>query len=217
MHRVLLLVLFAGLLGGCSKQAVEPYQRAVAIERQLLRGNPQAGYDDPGYVHVLRELAAVPKASPHHERAAALAQRISDARRIAATRAHPDIDHLPRRLAGVEPPSPPRRVRDKARDPRKATPKGPLADLSAADKKALDIVMYSASWCGYCKKARSWFAAEGLPYRELDIEKDPGANEAYQKASRGYRGVPLITVNGQPIRGFDRPKVEKAILKATSS
>lgn len=37
------------------------------------------------------------------------------------------------------------------------------------------VVMYSTSWCGYCKKARQHFKRKKIPYREYDIEKSKKA------------------------------------------
>jgi hypothetical protein len=36
----------------------------------------------------------------------------------------------------------------------------------------LDVVLYSTAWCGYCRKAREFFAANGIRYVEYDIEKN---------------------------------------------
>ena len=64
---------------------------------------------------------------------------------------------------------------------------------------------------GDCKKARNWFAANGVPFVGKDIEKDRAANSEYQRVGRGYSGVPLITVNGSVIRGFDVRAVQREI------
>lgn len=69
------------------------------------------------------------------------------------------------------------------------------------------VTMYSTSWCGYCKKARQYFNAEGIPFREHDIEKSRRARRAYDRLGGG--GVPLIkvgdrTMNGFSVGGFER-------------
>jgi len=33
------------------------------------------------------------------------------------------------------------------------------------------VTMYSTGWCGYCRKARESFTRQGIPFKELDIEK----------------------------------------------
>ncbi len=69
------------------------------------------------------------------------------------------------------------------------------------------VVMYSASWCTYCKKARRYFKRENIPYVEYDIEKNKVAKKQYR--SLGGKGVPVILVgkkrmNGFSIDGFER-------------
>ena len=63
------------------------------------------------------------------------------------------------------------------------------------------VTMYSTSWCGYCRKARDVFTRQGIPFRELDIENDAQARQAYD-ALNG-RGVPLILIDKKRMTGFD--------------
>ncbi len=214
--RFLLTLLTLVFLHGCA-DSTDRYSRALAIERQLLRQDKDADYGHSGYVQVLRELKAVPRSSTDRSRADALAQRIRDGRRFALLEAMPQVDHLPRRLEGREAPQPLRRNRKPKpkRDQTHPAAAAAFKDLDEAQLATLDITLYSTVWCGYCKKARSWLRSSGLPYVEKDIEKDDGARREYQEAGKGYTGVPLIVVNGQPLRGFSRPAVEQAVLKAT--
>ncbi len=62
-------------------------------------------------------------------------------------------------------------------------------------------VMYTTSWCGYCKKAREYFRKENIPYTEYDIEKDKQAKSIYD--SFGGKGVPVIFVGQERMNGFD--------------
>ena len=208
-------LLLLAFLHGCG-DSVDRYSRALAIERQLLRQDADADYGHSGYVQVLRELDAVPRSSPDRSKADALTRRIQDGRRFALVDAMPQVDHLPRRLQGREAPLPLRRVREAkaaTRPPHPGAAKA-FANLDPDKLADVDITLDSTSWCGYCKKARGWFQAAGLPFVEKDIERDEGARQEYQAAGKGYSGVPLIVVDGQPLRGFSRPAVEQAILDA---
>ena len=62
------------------------------------------------------------------------------------------------------------------------------------------VVMYSTSWCGYCKKARRYFADNNIVYRDYDIEKDRFAKSRYDRLEG--RGVPLILVGDKRMNGF---------------
>ena len=69
------------------------------------------------------------------------------------------------------------------------------------------VLMYSTSWCTYCKKARKYFTSKGIPYKEYDIEKSPAARRAYDKL--GGKGVPVILVGDKKLNGFSVESFEK--------
>jgi len=158
----------------------------------------------------MRALQAVPLNSPDRARATTLLARISDARRIALTSALPEqVDHLPSRLQGTVAAQPPRTDFSKPRPPpasltQHANAPAPTNETKGAEQEGLQITMYSTSWCGYCRKARSWFKDNGFAFVEKDIEKNSEAAREYKAASGGYGGVPLIVVNGKSFRGFDQ-------------
>lgn len=78
-----------------------------------------------------------------------------------------------------------------------------------------DVVLYSTSWCGYCKQARQYLKSKGVHFVERDVEKDEGAAaELGKKAvAAGVRpqGVPVIDVRGKLILGFDREALDDAL------
>lgn len=81
------------------------------------------------------------------------------------------------------------------------------ATEEAAKPKQARITMYSASWCGVCKKARAFMTKEGLAFVEKDIEKDAGAaRELKAKAAKAgvtASGVPVFDIGGRILSGFD--------------
>lgn len=60
--------------------------------------------------------------------------------------------------------------------------------------------MYSAAWCGFCKKAKSHFIANRIPFVEHDVEKDQRAKRRYQKL--GANAVPVILYKGRRMHEF---------------
>ena len=46
------------------------------------------------------------------------------------------------------------------------------------------VVMFSAEWCGVCKKAAQWMKAQNIPFVERDVEKDPKALGDLKEAAR---------------------------------
>lgn len=74
------------------------------------------------------------------------------------------------------------------------------------------IIVYSADWCAFCHAAKQYFDKLGIAYEERNVEHEPKyAQEAVQKS--GQMGIPVIDIDGQIIVGFDRPRIDAAILK----
>ena len=70
----------------------------------------------------------------------------------------------------------------------------------------VSVVMYSASWCKYCKKAAAHFRRNNIAFREYDVEKSSKGARDYKKL-RG-RGVPVILIGSQRMDGFDAGKFD---------
>lgn len=60
--------------------------------------------------------------------------------------------------------------------------------------------MYSAPWCAQCKRAKQFFKSKGIPFRELDIERNAMARRELERMNA--RGVPVILVGGKRLTGF---------------
>jgi glutaredoxin len=75
-----------------------------------------------------------------------------------------------------------------------------VRDWSSVLTGAGQVTMYSTTWCGHCKNARSYFAAKRIPYRDIDVEKSPEAEREFR--ARGGNGVPLILVGRKSMSGW---------------
>ena len=84
-----------------------------------------------------------------------------------------------------------------------------------ADAKRGDVMVYSASWCGFCKKTKAFLKQNHVPYIERDVEKDPGAEAELQQKARkagvAVSGVPVTDFMGELVMGFDKAKLQKLI------
>ena len=76
--------------------------------------------------------------------------------------------------------------------------------------KRAAVIMYSAVWCGVCKKAKTWLRANNISFTEYDIEKSERGRRDYEKF--GVRSVPIFIVGKRRVRGF-RPDRMKALLE----
>jgi glutaredoxin len=74
------------------------------------------------------------------------------------------------------------------------------------------VVVYSAVWCGYCKKAKAWLTERAVPFIERDVERMPGAQAELSKkladANVAGGGIPVIDWGGTLVMGFDQRRLE---------
>ena len=64
------------------------------------------------------------------------------------------------------------------------------------------VVMYTTSWCPFCRAAKSLFAAKKVDFTEIDVTEAPNLRVDMERLS-GRRTVPQIFINGKPIGGYD--------------
>ena len=72
-----------------------------------------------------------------------------------------------------------------------------------------NVVLYSAEWCGYCKKARQYLKQRKVSFTEYDVEKSKQGADQYRRLKG--QGVPLIMVGKQRVNGFDRSRLDQLL------
>lgn len=74
------------------------------------------------------------------------------------------------------------------------------------------VIIYSTDWCAYCKAAKQYLDQKGASYVEKNVEADADAyQELTAKMGGGFRGVPVLDIDGAIILGFDRPRIDAAL------
>lgn len=56
------------------------------------------------------------------------------------------------------------------------------------------VILYTTSRCGYCVRLKQEMDAEGISYREVDVDRDHSHDDEIIEASGGYRTVPTVVV-----------------------
>lgn len=89
---------------------------------------------------------------------------------------------------------------------------------ASSTRRRSQVVLFSTTWCGYCRKARSFFKIKGVPFSEYDVEKDPKARQKMAELAKAagvspasLQGVPIIFVGRHAMSGFDKPRLEKLL------
>jgi glutaredoxin len=96
-------------------------------------------------------------------------------------------------------------------------PPSPVAPASqpvalAQPVQQVPVVMYATAWCPYCARARAYFKRTNTAYVEHDIERSAEAHAEFRRL--GGRGVPLILVGEEKLRGFSELAFESAYARA---
>ena len=74
----------------------------------------------------------------------------------------------------------------------------------------MDIKIYSTPTCPYCKMAKEYLSSKGISYQDIDVSSNSEAVEEMVKIS-GQMGVPVIVINGEPIVGFDKARIDSLL------
>lgn len=72
-----------------------------------------------------------------------------------------------------------------------------------------DVTIYTSSTCRFCKAAKEYLTGKNIPYTEKNIDEDQSAVDYL--VSKGFRGVPVINIDGEDILGFDQEKIDKKL------
>jgi glutaredoxin-like YruB-family protein len=73
-----------------------------------------------------------------------------------------------------------------------------------------EVKIYSTPTCPWCKRAKQFFADNGVSYQDFDVASDVAARKDMMDKS-GQLGVPVIDIDGEIIIGYDEPRLKKAL------
>jgi glutaredoxin len=75
------------------------------------------------------------------------------------------------------------------------------AQPPAARARTRGVVVYTTSWCGWCRKTMAWLNEKGVPYENRDIERNPAFRDELVEKTGGT-SIPVVEIDGELIRGF---------------
>ncbi|MEZ5539728.1 MAG: DUF4124 domain-containing protein [Pseudomonadales bacterium] len=74
------------------------------------------------------------------------------------------------------------------------------------------VEIYTAVWCGACKKAKQWLHEKNIPFQEYDVGYNQEA-ALRMKQLGGGGGIPFAIINGTAIEGFSSYRYASALHK----
>jgi glutaredoxin 3 len=74
----------------------------------------------------------------------------------------------------------------------------------------MNIKVYSTPHCPWCVAAKDYLRSHNFSFEEIDVTTDPLLAEELIKKS-GQMGVPVIEIDGEIIKGFDREEIDRIL------
>jgi len=65
-----------------------------------------------------------------------------------------------------------------------------------------NVVIYTTTYCPYCRAAKALLDSRGVKYDEIDLTIDPAEKRRIME-KMGWRTVPIILINDKLIGGYD--------------
>lgn len=72
------------------------------------------------------------------------------------------------------------------------------------------VLVFTTPTCPWCKKAMAYLRQQKVPFREVDVSRDPAAARDLVRKT-GQMGVPVVEIDGRPIVGFDKPQIDRLL------
>jgi glutaredoxin len=72
------------------------------------------------------------------------------------------------------------------------------------------VVMLSASWCRYCRRARAYMQEQGIVHCEYDVETT--AEGRRQFAEMPVKMIPVLKIGEDTLVGFSEDELEHALV-----
>lgn len=72
-----------------------------------------------------------------------------------------------------------------------------------------NVIIYSTNTWPHCVTAKQYLSGKGINYTEKNVQTDTEARK--ELLAMGYRGVPVIVVDGEEIVGFDKGRLDQLL------
>jgi glutaredoxin len=90
---------------------------------------------------------------------------------------------------------------------------GPPTPAAAPSIDGVRVLVYTASWCSVCKRAKAWMDSQGIAYEERDIEAS--SEDARTNRALNPRGsIPTFDVEGDVLVGFSESSLLATMRRA---
>jgi glutaredoxin-like YruB-family protein len=85
-----------------------------------------------------------------------------------------------------------------------------MTPTTAKTQQTHRVLVFTTPTCPWCVRAKSYLTQRQVRFREVDVSRDPAAARDLVRRT-GQVGVPVVEVDGQPVVGFDRQKIDRLL------
>ncbi|MBN1248945.1 MAG: glutathione S-transferase N-terminal domain-containing protein [Anaerolineae bacterium] len=85
-----------------------------------------------------------------------------------------------------------------------------MAETETKKRRQPRVIVFSTPTCPHCRSAKRYLKQKGVRFTDVDVSRDQRAARDMERIS-GQQGVPVITIGGRPIVGFDRNKIDQIL------
>ena len=80
----------------------------------------------------------------------------------------------------------------------------------------MNVTVYTTPTCAYCYQAKAFLSQQGVRFVEKNVAADRRAAEEMIRVS-GQQGVPVITVDGEVVIGFNQPRLMQLLQRQSGA
>lgn len=71
------------------------------------------------------------------------------------------------------------------------------------------VTIYTSNTCPHCKAAKNYLNENNIDFEEKNVDEDRSAIDYL--VEKGYRGVPVINIDGEDLVGFNKNLVAEKL------
>jgi glutaredoxin len=86
------------------------------------------------------------------------------------------------------------------------TPFTPIATRSEPTRSHR-VTIYTTAWCSVCRTAKAYLTNHHVVFTEKDVDTDKAAKAELAARLPGFKGVPVIDIDGKLLKGFSPVQV----------
>ena len=70
------------------------------------------------------------------------------------------------------------------------------------------VLVFTTQTCPWCVRVKQYLRERQVQFKEIDVSRNASAARDLVRKT-GQTGVPVVEIDGKPIVGFDRGKIDK--------